>query len=115
MKTAIKIAIALILAAIVWVSWAAQAQTPTPGAKLIPIAQPNAEQKARLVDLARAWDKEQAEANIARDKYMIGLLATMAELGLKPSETVVSWTDKGEPVFNRTEQAKTPPKVETKP
>lgn len=65
-----------------------------------PVPQPTAEQKARLIDLARTWDTKQREAESARDKYTIQLMATLAELGLKPSETVVTWKD-GEPVFSK--------------
>lgn len=88
-----------------------KAPTPT-----TPVAQPNADQKARLAELAKAWEQSQRDADSKRDKYLIQLMATLAELGLKPSETSVTWNEKGEPVFNRVEQAKTAPKpLEIKP
>nr|AUN37446.1 hypothetical protein [uncultured bacterium] len=80
---------------------AALAQTPAQPQNAHPtgIAQPNAEQKAQIAALAKVWDQKAREADAARDKYMIQLLATLAELGLKPSETAVTWNEKGEPVF----------------
>jgi hypothetical protein len=81
------------------------------------VAQPTAQQKAQIMELAKAWEKKTQEADAARDKYMILLLATLAELGLKPSETSVTWNEKGEPVFIRTPvaQAQPTPKNEGKP
>lgn len=73
------------------------------------ITQPNAEQKARLTELARTWDRESREAETAKDKYIIALVSIMAELGHKPSETTVSWNAQGEPVFARVEAAKAQP------
>lgn len=66
----------------------------------VAVAQANAEQKAKLAELAKAWDGAARAADAARDKYLIQLMATLAELGLKPSETTVTWNEKGEPVFN---------------
>lgn len=98
------------------------AQQPAPQQNAHPpsVAQPNAEQKARITELAKAWTQKAQEADAARDKYMIQLLATLAELGLKPSETSITWNEKGEPVFSRAEPAPktaaTPtPKTEAKP
>ncbi len=85
---------------------------------LAPVAQPTAEQRAQIATLARAWEKETREANAARDKYVIALLSTLAELGLKPSEIVVTWNSKGEPVFSRAEPSANPlpdKKPEVKP
>jgi len=78
------------------------------------VAQPNAEQKARITELAKQWDTAVKAADAARDKYMIQLLATLAELGLKPSETSISWNEKGEPVFSRIEPTKAPAQPTTK-
>jgi hypothetical protein len=74
----------------------AQAKSPKPD-----VVQPNAEQKAKLIELARNWEAQAREADAARDKYLIALMGTLAELGLKPSETAITWNEKGEPVFNR--------------
>jgi hypothetical protein len=81
------------------------------------VAQPTAEQKAKLAELAKTWENQARAADNARDKYLIQLMATLAELGLKPSETSVTWNDKGEPIFNRIEPttAKTEAKPEAKP
>lgn len=78
------------------------------------IAQPTAEQKVQITALAKAWEQKAREADAAKDKYMIQLLATLAELGLKPSETSITWNDKGEPVFTRIEPTKTPTQPATK-
>lgn len=94
------------------------AQTAKPGdpRPTATVPQPTTEQRAQLKELARTWETKIREADAARDKYMIALLGTLAELGLKPSETTVTFNDKGEPVFNRAEQAKTPPvKPDAKP
>jgi hypothetical protein len=106
----------LILALVVFgLVRAALGQQPAPAKPTV--AQPSAEQKARIMELAKAWQQKAQEAEAARDKYMIQLLSTLAELGLKPSETSIGFNEKGEPVFNRVEQAKTPttPKPEAKP
>lgn len=93
----------------------AQAQTDSKPRVDNPVAQPTAEQKSKLAELARTWEQKNREAEAARDKYLIYVFSTMAELGLKPSETSISWNDKGEPVFKHVEQAKTPPMQGTKP
>ena len=94
---------------------AQQPTNPTPTT-----AQPNAEQKARLKELASTWERKVKEADAARDKYLLELMSALAELGLKPSETAITWNDKGEPVFTRVEPPKTQaqsatPKPEVKP
>lgn len=98
----------------------ASAQTPAKTPETLPKpAQPTAEQKAKLTALVRAWDQQLKEAESARKDYVMELLNTLAELGLKPSETSVTWNDKGEPVFNRVEPTKptaqNTPKKEAKP
>lgn len=77
-----------------------------------PTAQPNVAQSARLISLRYTWEQRQKDADSARDKYIIELYSTLAELGLKPSETRVSWNEKGEPVFSRVEK---PAEKENKP
>lgn len=89
---------------------ATQAQTQAQAQKPPQIPQPTAEQKAKLSELVKVWDQKVREADTARDKYLIQLMATLAELGLKPSETTVNWNAKGEPVFGRAEAAKVIPK-----
>lgn len=76
-------------------------ETPKPAA-----TQPTAEQKAKLTALAKAWNQKLQEADSARKDYVMELLNVLAELGLKPSETSVTWNEKGEPVFNRVEPTK---------
>lgn len=83
------------------------AQTPTKPQPTI--AQPNAEQKARIQELVRIANLKAQEAKTAQDQLMIAVLSTLAELGLKPSETSMSLNEKNEPVFQRVETAKTPP------
>jgi hypothetical protein len=109
---------ALIALLLLITTWTTQAQTPaTPKPA---VSQPTAEQKARLQELARVANLKAQEAKSAQDQFMIALLSTLAELGLKPSETMLTWNEKNEPVFQRVEQAKTtptpvPPKTEAKP
>jgi len=104
------IALVLFTTAIALAQQPAQQQNAHP----TPVAQPTAEQKAQITALAKAWEAKAREADAARDKYMIQLLATLAELGLKPSETSISWNDKGEPVFTRIEPTKPPAQPATK-
>ena len=90
--------------------WAAKnvaipTQQPTPGP---PVPQPSQAQKGRLAALARQAEQKASEAQAARDRYMIELLATLGELGLKPSETTVSFNEQGEPVFGRVAAARKP-------
>lgn len=96
----------LLTALVLSITLTATAQTPQKPT----VPQPSAEQKARIVEAAKAWEIKQREADTAKDKYAIVLLNTLAELGLKPSETSVRFDDKGEPSFQRIEQAKTPAK-----
>lgn len=108
-----RLAVILAITAVASIALAQQPGSPS-------VVQPTTEQKAQLKALAQQWDQKAHEADAAKDKYMIALLATMAELGLKPSETSVSWNEKGEPVFSRVEAAKVPPsqpkpKPEVKP
>lgn len=106
---------ALTFAALAACEARAQQPAPTPAPTVTTaVAQPTAEQKANLRELAKQWDQKAKEADSARDKYMIALLSTLAELGLKPSETSITWNN-GEPVFNRVEQAKTTPPSTAKP
>lgn len=104
MKKALFLILFLTLMAIGFV--ATRAQTPTAKPNQQTSTQPTVEQKARLGALVRAWDQKLKEADSARKDYILELLNTLAELGLKPSETSVTWDDKGEPVFNRVEPSK---------
>lgn len=76
-----------------------------------PVTQPSPEQKGRLAALARLAEQKARDAEQARANYMIELLATLGELGLKPSETTVQFNEQGEPVFGRAEPANKPEKV----
>lgn len=107
------LALLAVLTLTILVACETRAQTPQPAGKPA-VTQPNAEQKAKLAELAKAWEAQARAADAARDKYLLQLMATLAELGLKPSETTVTWNEKGEPVFNHV-QPTTTVKPEAKP
>jgi hypothetical protein len=100
-----------VVCAILLMVCATQAQTPPKPQPAV--AQPSAAQKARIQDLARVANLKAQEAKMAQDQLMIEVLSTLAELGLKPSETSLTFNEKGEPVFQRVETAKAPPPATT--
>lgn len=124
--TRITVALSTIMLLTILAACETRAQTPAPSitgaaptkAPVI-VAQPTAEQKSKLSALAKAWNQKLQEADSARKDYVMELLNTLAELGLKPSETSVSWNERGEPVFNRVEPpkptAQNTPSKEAKP
>lgn len=94
-----KLVLSLLLLILVSVFAFAQTPVAVKAPAIAGIAQPSAEQKANLTNLAKSWEKKAIEADSAKDKYIIALLAIQNELGLKSSETAVDWNEKGEPVF----------------
>ena len=67
------------------------------------VAQPSDQQKKALKEAADTYRTAQQQADAARDKFTIQLLNVMAELGLKPSETNLTWDSAGFPIFTKAE------------
>ncbi len=76
------------------------AQDPKPVAPTS-VQQPTAQQKQALKEAAETYRQAQSAADQARDKFTIQLLNTLAELGLKPSETKLDWDQSGLPTFSK--------------